>query len=247
MLSKRILDYGIYRTRWICPGSHLYPTDGWAYHDSHEELSSLDHKKFQVHLKKSKPPDFDLSSNKFWGAYKQWQSIRIQYSKRLLTYPTDRLPAIAAIAQTLQPYLGGYTAGLWNEVLHLELLWTSARARIAPRLTEYVSPTWSWPSLNCAVHNTAPLFEPDPTDQRHDDPTYERYTDPRSDEYDPDMNDRRYLWFPNAHGRFRVLDCAVATGPGLPLRRDRGLPARAARRRGPRPHGRVAALRRLPV
>jgi hypothetical protein len=129
----------------------------------------------------------------------------------LLSYPTDRLPAVAAIAQALQPFLADYTAGLWNAVLHLELLWKPGRTKIAPRPAEYISPTWSWPSINCAIHRTEPLFKADPTDKRHEDPSYDKFTDPRSEHYDPDVDDRRYHWFPQKHERFKILSCTATT------------------------------------
>jgi hypothetical protein len=213
MLSKRILDYDSHRTRWVCSESSFDETDGWAYEDLNYDRSYTAYSSFHRLLRKRKPPAFNSTASRhFWQAYKEWHSIREQYTKRLLSYPTDRLPAIAALAQTLEQYLGTYTAGLWNKVLALELLWKSARPRLAPRPTEYICPTWSWPSINCPVYNTAPLFDSDSTDERYDDADYNRLADPRSEDYDSDFDDdRRFSWFPNTHKHFRVLECSAAT------------------------------------
>jgi hypothetical protein len=48
--------------------------------------------------------------------YNEWYRIVLEYSKRGLTYPKDKLPALSGVAQKLADYLGDrYLAGLWRE------------------------------------------------------------------------------------------------------------------------------------
>jgi Heterokaryon incompatibility protein (HET) len=55
-----------------------------------------------------------------------WMDMVTSYSHRNLTFVTDKLPAIAGIATQLQKQTGfRYTAGLWQETLLHDLMWTS--------------------------------------------------------------------------------------------------------------------------
>jgi hypothetical protein len=75
------------------------------------------------------------------------------YMLRKLTYPSDKLVAIAGIAKEIQPYVtdSEYKAGLWMNDMHRGLLWSPIRYRStqgAIRYAEYIAPSWSWASIN---------------------------------------------------------------------------------------------------
>lgn len=95
-------------------------------------------------------------SAKRFGA---WRSLMAYYSRRQITYESDRLPAISGMAKyMLSNGAGEYLAGMWKEDLCEALTWlakpvwpqiandnlTSTYRR---RASPYRAPTWSWISL----------------------------------------------------------------------------------------------------
>ncbi|KAI0438456.1 heterokaryon incompatibility protein-domain-containing protein [Xylaria telfairii] len=89
-----------------------------------------------------------------------WQELVEQYVSRSLTYPTDMLPAISAIARD-HGMQGGYIAGVTEEKLFTNLLWQVKAPRdldgelttVPPprRPSVYVAPTFSWASIIARV------------------------------------------------------------------------------------------------
>jgi hypothetical protein len=77
-----------------------------------------------------------------------WYRVVILYCARSLTFPSDKLPAIAGIARVVQSHFGGeYGAGLWREDLAMGLCWTVAdHVADEPAVSgqEYIAPSWSW-------------------------------------------------------------------------------------------------------
>lgn len=89
-----------------------------------------------------------------------WYRSMQDYSRRRLTYETDKFPAISALARLLSEENPGqdYLAGLWKSDLHRGLLWFSASERNVQDILEpcsqgyklkhvsqeYVAPSWSW-------------------------------------------------------------------------------------------------------
>ena len=83
------------------------------------------------------------------AAYSFWEKAVFDYSRRALTFKTDRLPAISAVASTVAGATGDrYLAGLWENKLLAGLCWNSNRPpEDDPRPDqEYIAPTWSWAS-----------------------------------------------------------------------------------------------------
>ncbi|KAI0659428.1 heterokaryon incompatibility protein-domain-containing protein [Cubamyces menziesii] len=85
--------------------------------------------------------------------HRHWQEIVENYSRRSLTYASDKLLACAAIAEVFAPHLGQtYLAGLWLHTLLLDLLWhIDDRFPNHPRprgLPYRDAPSWSWASTN---------------------------------------------------------------------------------------------------
>lgn len=86
--------------------------------------------------------------------YKRWKTIIDHYSGRQLTFSSDRLPAISAIARSFQRLSGyRYVAGLWAEMMPSALLWTTKSSDTQRRASaeKYWGPTWSWASVDGAV------------------------------------------------------------------------------------------------
>ncbi|KAF2118807.1 heterokaryon incompatibility protein-domain-containing protein [Lophiotrema nucula] len=81
--------------------------------------------------------------------YNCWVTILQDFWNRDLTYPTDRLAALAGIAQRFQRVTGDeYLGGLWRSQIQTCLSWYCERG-IGPRrpdLGELQGPSWSWAS-----------------------------------------------------------------------------------------------------
>ncbi|KAM7192081.1 Heterokaryon incompatibility protein (HET) domain containing protein [Naviculisporaceae sp. PSN 640] len=91
-----------------------------------------------------------------------WYELVNTYSTMDLTYQTDKLPAISALAQRFSRVLGDqYIAGMWNSELFEGLSWY-----VNPMLPQknqrpavptsypadhYVAPSWSWASTTMAI------------------------------------------------------------------------------------------------
>jgi hypothetical protein len=77
-----------------------------------------------------------------------WMRIAEEYSKRSLTYETDKLIALNGLAKHFQiNSLQDYTAGNWMANIRDMLLWyTSNNDMECQRPTEYIAPSWSWAS-----------------------------------------------------------------------------------------------------
>jgi hypothetical protein len=76
-----------------------------------------------------------------------WSCIIWDFTRRGITYSTDRLPAILGIAkENYRHQEWTYLAGLWKEDIHMGLLWSTRDAATRPR--DYVAPSWSWAALD---------------------------------------------------------------------------------------------------
>ena len=86
-----------------------------------------------------------------------WETIVSEFLGRHFTFPTDRLPAISGIAQSLTGVNGDdYVVGLWRGELLRGLLWhadpnSEWQDFALEGSNTYVAPSWSWPSRNCII------------------------------------------------------------------------------------------------
>lgn len=82
---------------------------------------------------------------------RSWRAIVCEYSKRRVTKPSDKLPAVAGIARWLLGDLennDNYVAGLLKDDLHRGLAWYVNTESPRPPATEYICPSWSWASVH---------------------------------------------------------------------------------------------------
>lgn len=97
-----------------------------------------------------------------------WHHAVPDFSMRKLTYPSDRLKAIAGVAKFIETgtYATGkptkYLAGLWqNEDFHGQLCWVlmqpslsyTEMMRLFRDEEQYIAPSWSWASRNKFVRS----------------------------------------------------------------------------------------------
>ncbi|KAF3041710.1 hypothetical protein E8E12_006499 [Didymella heteroderae] len=89
-------------------------------------------------------------SQKREEALQLWSYIITEFTARNLTYDSERLLAIASIANQLSPALhSGYVAGQWT-FSTMGLLWypnDSTRCRRSKTITSHNVPSWSWASV----------------------------------------------------------------------------------------------------
>jgi hypothetical protein len=90
-----------------------------------------------------------------------WYQAVTDYTSRSLTFPQDKLVAIAGMARILGIFLNcSYHAGLWEENLPQALLWSPYEEETFPHLqhkstrpAEYRAPSWSWASVESPISN----------------------------------------------------------------------------------------------
>jgi hypothetical protein len=78
--------------------------------------------------------------------------ISKSYAGRKLTYASDRLPAVSALAKVFSQVTNStYLAGLWDCDLRLGLSWRVKRDTQPARRLENNCPSWSWASVDSDV------------------------------------------------------------------------------------------------
>ncbi|KAI0466847.1 HET-domain-containing protein [Xylaria cf. heliscus] len=84
----------------------------------------------------------------------EWDDACRDYSRRKLTYPSDKLPALSGIARHFGSRCQDdtYVAGVWLSQLPRALLWSVLRGErpdVRPPPTDSGAPSWSW--MSCAA------------------------------------------------------------------------------------------------
>jgi hypothetical protein len=86
---------------------------------------------------------FRISRDDLWSL---WRQLLSQYTERQLTYPSDKLPALAGLAAHFEAAgAGKYLYGLWLEALETHLLWEN-HGFSAQEYRPRKAPSWSWVS-----------------------------------------------------------------------------------------------------
>lgn len=89
-----------------------------------------------------------------------WHTLISTYTSMSLTYESDKMVALSAVARRLSsiPGMGRYLAGLWDSNLIGQLCWEATARTTRP--TAYRAPSWSWMSLNGKI---SPSFSDNPS------------------------------------------------------------------------------------
>jgi len=156
MLSIRVLHFGRYEMFFECKTSIKCECDGIQYHGSGiaspvpvlkiEYADALENY-HDLHEKE------DSAEIQYHGA-RMWRTIVCSYTALRLTKSKDRLPAIGGLAKQLAAVRKSkYLAGLWEETLNDDLLWTvyTTSTHKKPRSYPRNAPTWSWASVETWV------------------------------------------------------------------------------------------------
>ncbi|KAI0469992.1 HET-domain-containing protein [Xylariaceae sp. FL0804] len=113
MLAPRVLMFTNWEILFLCP-SHRFCSCG-TYRKDMREL-------FAESVLKARY-DIELKSGDKKNIHRLWQDTVKAYSRKDLTYSTDKLPALAGIAQLFDSHLGRYVNGLWEPTLLSDLFW----------------------------------------------------------------------------------------------------------------------------
>ncbi|KAF4614372.1 hypothetical protein G7Y89_g15365 [Cudoniella acicularis] len=152
-LSRRILHFTSQQVLWECgslnaseiypQGLPLMPGKTEAYQT--QPVGPAYHRELYRQLPRSVISTPDTMQDEMRLL---WYWFLVEFSKRILTFPSDRLPAISGIAQDLsRKTKETYIAGLWKSDLLYGLCWISSPTP-DNRIRLYDSaPSWSWASV----------------------------------------------------------------------------------------------------
>jgi hypothetical protein len=165
VLPLRIIHFGRDQLHWECATTSLSESattkvnPSGAVRDLRKVLAASAEEWYQRRteiVKNELPEDGRLKQIYGRGHYGKWYQMITEYTRREITKETDRMPALAGLAQAwVQRYPEIYACGLWNEDLAVGLLWAGS-SFYAPygtpsnlhRPAQRIAPSWSWLSLD---------------------------------------------------------------------------------------------------
>ena len=161
VLSSRILHYTANELVWECRRGircECQAHDDPPVTPGRPEAASSDDEKVMTRKHSTDPRTGD--------PLLAWEGGLGYYTRRNLTYQSDRLPALSGIASVVQQRTGWtYLAGLWREDLLNDLQWDVLDYDFHNRraLDTYRAPTFSWASLEVSsrypYHENAASFK----------------------------------------------------------------------------------------
>ncbi|KAM0809632.1 putative HET-domain-containing protein [Seiridium cardinale] len=84
--------------------------------------------------------------------FEHWHIVVSEFSRRRLTYPEDKLPALSGVAHYIHRHTGSqYVAGLWADNIIVDLLWEVSPLREDGKVLSYRAPSFSWASVERPV------------------------------------------------------------------------------------------------
>jgi hypothetical protein len=135
MMSNRMLLYTDKTLEWRCASGMMSLKNSlkvdWSHNPAPKLLSQL--------------------STDSKAAASEWRRIVRDYSSRRISIQSDKLPAIAALAEKFAPVLGEYYAGIWQYEHLLQLYWKLLSPSTRPSGDLYRAPSWSWASTDGEV------------------------------------------------------------------------------------------------
>lgn len=160
VLSTRILNYQTHELVWQCKSAKICEC---GHRSRKVEPASVT----QDHITQADDAALAADDPRGGDPYRSWQACVGIYTARVLTYTTDRLPALAGIASVIHSRTGSsYLAGLCEENLLSDIQWAadwwavdwSESKNVANRLHVlcYQGPTYSWASINLPIFYTPP-------------------------------------------------------------------------------------------
>lgn len=150
LLSPHVLVYGS-RLLWQChTAQHSHGgIEDWSF----DKLNSGNRRFSSGAFNSSNHPG--SSTIEFFSLrqlFEVWYNTVNEYTRRELTFPSDKLPAIGGIAGAFQKLTDDtYLAGLWKSNLIHDLMWSSQPATCFKTVSEWRAPSWSWASIEAKI------------------------------------------------------------------------------------------------
>ena len=152
-LAPRVIYFTPQQLIWEC-------TRGCRYQASPQEVrNNTERNKPYTPIPPKIANEQDGLEDRDIAIYQLWADMIANYSKREMTYESDKLDAISAIARTAQALLeqrDEYVLGLWRKQLDLGILWVvSGHGQVwdPSEIPEARRPSWSWISAHGPLTN----------------------------------------------------------------------------------------------
>jgi Heterokaryon incompatibility protein (HET) len=184
LLSPRTLSYSKGRMVWECSthqvdeGSRINKPTLLTSKSILQEMVEMSETKLPLRMLRTVlkflggiSARFELPKDPNRDPYYRWTIVVHEYTSRNLTKETDVLPGIAGLASEFARQMRDtYCAGLWRKELLLELMWSLDPGIPVPTEgpIQYLSPSWSWPSVRGAIRMESPLFLPARVNSAHE-------------------------------------------------------------------------------
>ncbi|KAF2669449.1 HET-domain-containing protein [Microthyrium microscopicum] len=152
VLSPRVVHFNKLELIWECMEKQTCQCGGYQpYHDA--RISYIVTRKTRGSLAPEPSRDRETGLATYSDIHQHWREVVQEYSRTLLSYSTDRLPAIAGLAQEFHRDIPGrYLAGLWENALLGDLIWYVVGRQPGKIRPLTFAPTWSWASANCWIY-----------------------------------------------------------------------------------------------
>ena len=154
LLSPRLLIYASHTLQWRC--RTLTSNLGGSYHcpksSAAPRLPSIQN--FLLDDSQQKQEGRQLGPDIPHSTLQHWLNIVTKYSYRKSSLPSDKLPALSALAVSYAPIFGpGYFAGIWSRSAVQQLCWRTPDSRLFfTRSPKYRAPSWSWAALDGPIY-----------------------------------------------------------------------------------------------
>lgn len=151
VLSRRIIILAKEQIYWLC--SCLYESEDGIESSTNLQFAPLP--RLGVISRQLNVSQHEL--------YKGWQDTVLQYSKRSLTFPHDKIAALAGVTRLFQRLVKDEPlAGLWKNDLFCGLLWSSeVHSTLDDEAIQSLKiPSWSWLSIYGGVRPTGSVDTP---------------------------------------------------------------------------------------
>ncbi|KAI1085785.1 HET-domain-containing protein [Whalleya microplaca] len=145
LLAPRVLSFTRWEILWVCLSQRL--CNCGTFSESTREVYSTSDLKARF--------DLELRSGSKTELHRLWKDIVEAYSRKGISFDTDKLPALAGITQLFADKdLGRYVNGLWEPTMVSDLFWELDRSFrdyydvTTKRSTDQAMPSWSWASVH---------------------------------------------------------------------------------------------------
>ncbi len=152
ILSPRTLHYTSRELKWECQTQIAFESDldpgGDGYGYNKQDFLTPPRAWFKMSPDAiSADPGLEWLH---WTLLPRWYDILDEHNRRVLTYQSDKLPAISGVAREVQSRTGyTYRAGIWLEDIHRGLLWSYRGC--GQKLNTYRAPSWSWAATDAQI------------------------------------------------------------------------------------------------